>query len=214
MPVTTYRGLALNDRVAKINATGDGQAFEASFEYRLRVLRPAIYSVCWRRPTTTTEQDDNAFRTEVGLLELEGPDSGQERACPRGEPCALDDVEGANLEEIDQIMLVFECGTSVTVAAAPNNGKAFALSVQGVWNKYSFGDDFMHSEAGIYRLCWCRNGGSRIDSNSPSAKNNDQVPAGELPTEATPTRPIANLIDAGVDVTVDVFNCVFPTVMH
>ena len=55
-------------------------------------------------------------------MQLEGPDSGQERSCPRGEPCELGDIEGVNLEGIDQVMVLFACGKSVTVADAPNNG--------------------------------------------------------------------------------------------
>jgi hypothetical protein len=77
-PVTAYRGVTLADRVATINTTNiDSGTFEASFEFRLRVLRPSVYTVCWRRPDWSTEGDDEAFRTKIGQLQLEGPDSGQ-----------------------------------------------------------------------------------------------------------------------------------------
>ena len=70
---------ALADRVAAISQTQDDpETFEASFEYRLRILRPSVYTVCWRRPAEGTSfapgaGEDESFRTEVGRLQLEGP---------------------------------------------------------------------------------------------------------------------------------------------
>ena len=65
-------GVPLADRVAAISQTQDDpETFEASFEYRLRILRPSVYTVCWRRPAEGTSfapgaGEDESFRTEVG----------------------------------------------------------------------------------------------------------------------------------------------------
>jgi hypothetical protein len=207
-PVTKYRGVEFDDRVATISESLTSfpeltdlglKPFEATFDFRLRVLRPTVYTICWRRPDETTGNDFLSFGTEVGSLQLEGPDSGQERACPRGEPCELPDVEGVNFENIDQVMVLFACGKGVTVDDSPNNGTALAISVAGIWNKYSFGDGLLHSDAGIYRVCWCRNGGLRIDPNSPSARSNEQVDANVLSNVVTPTVPMPDMGDAGVE---------------
>ena len=43
---------------------------------------------------------------QVGTLELQGPESGQEKKCARGETCSLDEIQGVALQSGDQIKVL------------------------------------------------------------------------------------------------------------
>lgn len=80
---------------------------------------------------------------EFGQLEMEGPESGQERVCVRGHPCVLEEIIGVGLKRGDTVRVLLECGTNTPVAHVPGGG--IASTTDG--ETYGFGVQPLFAEA-------------------------------------------------------------------
>lgn len=102
-------------------------------------LAPGQYALCWCREQCSLHQ----AVVELGRLKMEGPESGQERVCVRGHPCALQEISGVGLEEGDAARVLLECGTNTPVARVPGSG--IANTTDG--ETYTFGAQNLLAEA-------------------------------------------------------------------
>lgn len=79
---------------------------------------------------------------DFGKLEMQGPESRQERVCPRGRRCVLSGIYGAGLKVGDAVRVLLACGTDTAVARTPGDG--VATSTDG--EVYDFGHELMLAE--------------------------------------------------------------------
>lgn len=129
------------------------------------------YSMCWCSVLVNCT-NASKFRTELGVLRVTGPATGQMKYCVSGQTCTIDHFGGYELANGDRIMISDSClpGLSAVVAGLMNDGMLIASG---------HGTTYVHSlrvsaGGGMYSMCWCGFGSVCL---SPS---NFQVDAGNL----------------------------------
>jgi hypothetical protein len=135
------------------------------------------YSLCWCSVYAGTDYGHNCasgqyFRTEMGILKLIGPATGQGKTCITGEACIIDNFGGYLLEDGDRIMISGSCMPLLS-AFTPGFHDNSIFVASGGGSIYS-NTNPITANGGIYSMCWC---GFGSVCNTPA---NFQVDAGNL----------------------------------
>ncbi|CAE7915213.1 MKLN1 [Symbiodinium necroappetens] len=111
----------------------------------------AGHDLCWCGMDSCSDED---FFVPLGKLRVEGPLSNQETSCAVGQPCSLSAVQAVGISPDDRIMVLNSCANGVAVQGFPGGG--LAMPVDGAFQFMASDSEVLHSRAGIYRLCFCR----------------------------------------------------------
>ena len=129
----------------------------------------AEYALCWCSsigPGCTSMLMQNVgsatvyLETQLGILEVQGPPTGEEAECYQGQECAIQiKGESPGLQAGDRVSVLEQCGEGDFLDGLPTPG--YADTVEGT--AYAFnssaaldGARYLMSLPGIFRLCWCR----------------------------------------------------------
>jgi len=124
-------------------------------------LMHGTFRVCWCAGENVCSKGTD-FDTDLGGLEVGGPDPSAIYVCFEWQPCSLT-VSGSLLRDKDMLRLVpagSDCASTAAsedgpglISGFPSNG--VALPSTGGGYSYSFGDDLVRATPGIYDLCYC-----------------------------------------------------------
>jgi hypothetical protein len=130
------------------------------------------YSMCWCSALVENCNVGSDFRTELGIMFLIGPATGQKKTCVTGQVCNIQSFDGYELQDGDRVLFSDSCMPlqSAFVPGFPNNG-IFMASENGATFTYPFK---VTASGGIYSMCWCP---FEAPCQSP---DNFQVDAGNL----------------------------------
>ena len=103
---------------------------------------------------------DSSVTFDALLLVPQRPNPIQDRTCVSGQTCALAELKGYGLSESDSFLVLDTCG--VESGVVPRLGGSYGGQQVGVDGAHdaptllvSWGANWMTSQGGIYRLCWC-----------------------------------------------------------
>jgi len=119
-----------------------------------------VFRICWCAGETLCYSATD-FDTDVGALEVGGPDASAVYVCYEWQPCSIT-VKGSLLHVGDMIRVVpsgADCATTALSTSGPelidgfpHYGVAYA-STDGY--EYSFGEELVRTDPGLYDLCYC-----------------------------------------------------------
>ena len=104
------------------------------------------------------------LEAQLGLIEIEGPPTGEEAKCDQGQRCTIQfKGDALGLSAGDRVTVLEQCGEGDFLEGLPSPG--YADTLEG--RIYSFNssnssgtlqdnDRYLMSSPGIFRLCWCR----------------------------------------------------------
>eukprot|EP00928_Gymnodinium_smaydae_P082592 TRINITY_DN6590_c1_g7_i1.p1 TRINITY_DN6590_c1_g7~~TRINITY_DN6590_c1_g7_i1.p1 ORF type:complete len:3710 (+),score=739.71 TRINITY_DN6590_c1_g7_i1:1163-11131(+) len=129
------------------------------------------YSMCWcsaKAPSCSLGD----FRTELGILKLIGPATGQKKECTSGQACIISGFGGYELVDGDRILISDSCLPAVSAYVPGFYDSGIFLGTGG--GSIFANDGLITAGGGIYAMCWCPYGAPC------QAPSNFQVDAGSL----------------------------------